>query len=172
MIKNPLAYSIISAVLFLTSCSADVVFEEPMPRQLKLRKNIPSIFHGTWEDENQELWTVTSDGILKDDELIKNSGDTQIRTDENYLFLNFRNDEGWELLVSELDENTVNVYTIDIDDDELIKKLDRLTNLEIAYDDSGKRSKIKLNPSNREFRKMIKRKLFSYQGSLTRLDHN
>jgi hypothetical protein len=75
-------------------------------------------------------------------------------------------------LVSELDENTVNVYSIDIHDDELMKKLDRLTNLEITYDDSGKRSKVKLNPSNREFRKMVKRKLFSYQGSLTRLDHN
>ena len=85
------------------------------------------------------------------------------------IFLNLKREAGWELYVSQLDENTLDVYTININDDRLIKKLDRLTDLEITYDEEGERKQVKLNPSNREFKKMVKRKLFSYQGSLTRL---
>jgi hypothetical protein len=169
MTKNPLAYGIIAAAIFLTSCSADVVFEEPMPRQSQLQKNIPRQFHGTWIDENEENWIVDSNGILKDDEFMKNDAETQIRTTEDHIFLNMKNDAGWELYVAQLDENTLDIYSININDDRLIKKLDRLTDLEITYDEDGKRIQVKLNPSNREFKKMVKRKLFSYQGSLTRL---
>ena len=169
MIKNPLAYGIIAATIFLTSCSADVVFEEPMPRQSQLQKNIPRQFHGTWIDEDEEKWIVDSEGILKDGEFMKNDAETQIRTNEDHIFLNLKREAGWELYVSQLDENTLDVYTININDDRLIKKLDRLTDLEITYDEEGERKQVKLNPSNREFKKMVKRKLFSYQGSLTRL---
>lgn len=169
MIKNPLTYGLIAATLLLSSCSANVVFEDPMPRHAELQKDIPTQFHGTWMDENDERWIVESAGILKDGELLKNDAKTQIRTEDDHMFINFRDDKGWELYVTQVDGNTMDVYTIELSDDRLFKKLNRLTDLEVTYGEDGSRTLIKLNPTNREFRKMVRRKMFSYQGSLSRI---
>lgn len=169
MIKNPLTYGVIAVTLFLTSCSSNVFFEDPMPRQEQVQARIPTHFQGTWVDEEGDKWIVQSDGILMDDEFMKSDSKTQIRTDKDHIYLNLREEEGWTLYVSQVEDDVMDVYTIDINDDRLFRKLARVTDLEITYAEDGARKQVRLNPSNREFRKMVKRKLFSYQGSLTRL---
>lgn len=169
MIKKPLTYGLIAVSLLLSSCSADVVFQEPMPRQNAVQATIPDQFHGTWLDEDGEKWIVESAGILQDGDFMKNDAETQIRSDKDHLYLNLKSEHGWQLYLSQVDDDLMEVYTIDINDDRLIRKLDRLTDLEITYAEDGSRSLVKLNPSNREFKKMVKRKLFSHQGTLTRL---
>jgi hypothetical protein len=168
MTKNPLTYGLIAAALLLSSCTASVVFEDPMPRQSQLLKEIPRQFHGTWIDENEDPWIVQSAGILTDGKLMKNNGETQIRTEDNHMFVNVRYENGWELYIAEVDGSTMDVYSLDIDDDRLFKKLGRMTDLDITYDEEGERKTVRLNPTDQEFRKMVRRKFFTHQGTLTR----
>lgn len=157
-----LAVLAIFGTVLLSSC-AKLSYEHPMPGQSRNLKEIPEEFRGFYaqiEDEKSTL-EVTEKQFMTAETTASLGDDFVLRPFQKYLVVNLRDEDGWVVYLAEKTESgNIRLYHTNIAEDEIAQKLGNITKIETFYDENGELEKIKINPTDQEFKLMVESDLF------------
>lgn len=150
------------SVILLSSC-AELSYDHPMPAQSRSLKEIPTEFRGFYvqvEDENSTL-NVTDKQFMTAETTATLGDDFVLRPFQKYLVVNIKSDKGWVVYLAEkTDAGNIRLYHTDVSDNEMIEQLKTITKVETVYDENNELEKVKINPTDAEFKLMVESNLF------------
>lgn len=158
--------------LFLYSC-VDVNFAESMPHQGEVYESFPQVLKGVYVnvDDSSDKLIIQEKELVVDGATLELQPGIELKYSNNYYVLNFLDKAGWTIYLGRLkNPDRVLIYGFDPDDTTKLKLLQSITHLEIEYDENGDMMKCRVNPSDAEFREILKRQAFTLYGEYERRD--
>ncbi|MCB9361579.1 MAG: hypothetical protein H6587_11115 [Flavobacteriales bacterium] len=165
-------FSCISISLLLFSCTS-VVFTNPQPTWVKNSTHFPEEIYGTYytnENDTFEIGAnfykvlasnynslfnnnIINEFYLSDSLLLKQLG--------KKYFLNAKENDNWTISLLNIKKNqSISIEYISGKREELVKNLNFISNKTYLKDENEKIETIILNPTKKEFKQLIKKKLF------------
>ncbi len=151
---------IIIAFLLLSSC-VEVEFKHPMPPKGKVLKAIPSEVIDYYTALEKKL---TSEDKVRD--IREDDFDINAPLPENVVFKEWKSDYyfnqkgengNWQIyIVKSAPNNSYEVYQLDGTNQTTIDKLKAITKVKEVFSDDGDLDRIIINPSFKEFKKILK----------------
>lgn len=164
---------LLATALVLTSCSA-VKFEEPQPASAASIPEFPAKMLGTYiSEENDTLYIEKKHFkyLVKEEghgdegsvegELAPHS--SVLKKVRNTYILNLKDEQGWDVFPFKIFRNKMILYyeAMDTESEQLILNLQKTSNVQEIKTEDGKFDHYLINPSAKEFRKLLKKNLFS-----------
>lgn len=148
--------------LLLSSC-ATLSYDHPMPDNSRVLNEIPGEFHGDYvqEDDENSYLEIRGNHFTTSEMTATIGEELELRPFQKYIVVNLREDMGWVVYLAErTGEGHIRLYHIDITEEEVVEKLNSITATEIMLDEEGNLERIKINPTDAEFKQMIESELF------------
>ncbi|MHA6280951.1 hypothetical protein ACXYMT_12295 [Salinimicrobium sp. CAU 1759] len=167
-------FFLLLAVL-LTSCTA-VKFQDPQPKGTAILQEFPQKFLGTFTSDESDTLRITKDSFrFSDGKEIEfaaelSAENTVLKLHKNTYILNLKDNGSWDVFPIKFSPNKITVYFADINSktERLLKAKHPETVQEIRTED-GKLDHYLIDPSAKEFDRLLKKKLFSEQVEFKRL---
>jgi len=153
------------AILLLLSSCVEVEFKHPMPQKGTTLEKLPEDIKAyliSLDENSTKNSKLTVSEFNEDFDMNKPLPDDVIlkKWKGNY-YLNQKEDSLWQLIVIKPAKNkTFNITHIDGSNQEIIDKLKSITEVEEIFDADGDLDRIILDPSAKEFKKMLKSSVF------------
>ncbi|MBI1184697.1 hypothetical protein GC194_10520 [bacterium] len=165
MSKNLIVFSLLT-IFLLVSCE-ETLYKEPQPGGVKEQKSFPEKIRGTYITGDGDTIVIEEKQVveLKKTMISKNSpyvlGDSiKLKKYKHYLFVSYLADNNYwsTILIDYKQKGYLHLYQIDPKSTK-IKALKNITKVEEFKDESGKTDFLLLNPSKREWKKIIKEEI-------------
>jgi len=156
-------------LFLLCFCSSCVLvnFKQPQPIDTINEKMYPRALQGSFVSQDNDTITIGESsfkiGLQQSrDKLESYLSDTSVlRKDNNYFFLNLKNDSLWNIYVLKIqNDSTFSVLTIDASNVAKIERLTKITGVKVMTDGKDKIDGYIVNPTKPEFYNMIDDTLF------------
>ncbi len=156
---------VIIAALFLFSSCVEVEFKHPMPPKGKVLEAIPSevINYFTMLEKNSTSGDEIRDIVGGDFDMNAPLPEDVVfkKWKGNYYFNQKGENDNWQVyIVKPSPNNSYEVYQLDGSNQATINKLKSITKVEEVFSDNGDLDRIVLDPSFKEFKKMLKSDAF------------
>ena len=154
---------------FLTACIS-VEFKNPQPKKGKKLTEFPSDLIGTYLNSDNDTITIAnnyfkaasltieSNNNSKPSDTINLSENTFLkRIDKTYLLnmKDLKENNNWIIIVINKSTNGLMIDTFNADDKDFLNNLKTITKTEEVRDEEGKLKKIILDPTEKEFKKIL-----------------
>lgn len=166
LLKALYSAMIFSALNFLYSCT-DVQFDAPQPAWVvKNEKEIPQNLRGEYLSGKDTI-RITEKRIVDNkvnhfiDYSISDSVLLKIYHHTYFLNILHREQKTWSVIMAKQDKEKILYYMIPEDDQGILKQLEEITQARETRDSAGKVINCVINPTSREFRQILKKKLFT-----------
>ena len=169
MVRN---FIILLFIVSLSSCIS-VEFTQPQPSWCNNLTAFPKEMQGhfynnendTVEIGNNYYKLISTDHNSILDSNIKNieqlSDSLLFKSYKKIYFLNSKTNGNWRVSMVKISKNhIVTVYTSISSEEKLLKKLKAIKDKTFIKDEAGKIKRVILNPSEKEFKKLVRSKLF------------
>ena len=145
-----------------------VEFEVPQPDGSRELKKFPRKFRGSYLNEDDGLLVITKNSFIAGHvDSIQNGEETFLsdkvilKRYKKYYMLNTLTDKYWESRLVELKDDSLLIYELNGEDENVILKLKEITSVKEILDEKGEVKKIIINPTKSEFSDILKAGLFS-----------
>ena len=164
-------------ILLLTACYS-VKFEYPQPKTGSELTEIPSKIIGKYATPGGDYFTITKNTITVDNEkdtLILSDPNAVLKNLGSFYILSFREDNmsDWNVYPFQVTADSLIAYSMDVESEEayhkLIKDLGELTFCEPILDEDGELRYYRLNPTKKEFKKLLKNNHFIKQETFVKI---
>lgn len=165
-------FIILFFITFLSSCIS-VEFTQPQPYWCANLTLFPNEMQGHFysnENDTVEIGSNYYKLISKDSNSILDTDtkNTEQLSDsllfkpyKKIYFLNSKTNGNWQVSMVKINKNhSITVYNAISSEEKLIKKLKNIKDKTILKDETGKIKRVILNPSEKEFKKLFRSKLF------------
>lgn len=181
MVKN---FILLLFIAFLSSCIS-VEFTKPQPSWCENLSEFPKEMHGKFYTSDNDTIEIGSgyykliSSKTKDSSEINDEVKIAEQLSDSLLFksynkayfLNRKEQGNWRISMISINKNkSIKVFAALESEDKLLKKIKRVKDKTILKDVNGKTTNIILNPTEKEFKKLISSKLFVEYMVLKRVD--
>lgn len=166
----------LSLIVVMTSC-VEVLFEQTQPAGVKEIQQFPKALLGMYIEETENDTLRITPFELQGP---KNERDSAMKISPNFVLKKFKNeyvisrkhDSGlWEVaFISISKKGQLEIKTIDGGDEEKMKRLKLLLEVTTKYDEEGKADQYILNPTKKEFFKILKADIFEELGVFKKMN--
>jgi len=176
--KKYLSY--LTALILFFSC-VSVEFTSPQPSWEEDLGSFPTEMHGTYYSNENDTFEIGTNYY----KIVSTSDETFFKTNENQVllsdsmtlkkygnsyFLNVKEKGNWTVSSLKVNRNnTISIGYIIGPSEDLVKKLDFINDKAFVKDEDGKVDRIILNPTKKEFKLMVRKKLFEQSLLLTKI---
>ncbi len=180
-IKKIILYLVLS--LIISSCGPFIFFEQPQPANSEIENIFPKALQGIYNDDaNNVLFTIneltcdygndTFDMWNEKDQL---SESLILKKYKSHYILNYLEERGWYVMVISIqNSDKLEIHFIGGDDGaeavEEIGKLKNLTTVNEIFRSNGQIDYYLINPTQKEFKRMLKKNMFSGKMTFTRVN--
>ena len=156
-------------MLILSSCGPSIYFEQPQPTKGKKEEIFPKAWQGKYIDNNNKgcflnIYELTLEYIDNDyyfDTIKASLSDSLIlKQQKPYYILNALGFNGWEVMAITIKNDTLLVKFTDGEHLEEVEKLKKITPVKKIVDSTGRIDYYLINPTQRQFESMLKKKMF------------
>lgn len=153
----------------LTACIS-VEFKSPQPQKGKILTEFPKELIGTYLNSENDTITIAdtyfkATSITKEttdnpkaSEIISLSENVILKKMKNHFILNMKDEKGnsnWSVIIISKSNKGIEFSTFNANEQEFLINLKTITKWEEIRDEEGKLKKIILDPSNKEFKKIL-----------------
>ncbi len=155
----------LSALFLISTCYLachEVYFEQPQPLEKRALSRIPKDIRGLYPDEKDTLQVTATKVVGMSDEDYTLGENLIVKKFRGYYFMNLKDKDSafWILyLVKPLDGKGLQLYMLDMDEEADRNAVKEITKVRATYDSEGKEDDYILNPSKREWKKLLERGL-------------
>jgi len=173
IMKN--AVIILLILTTMTSC-VEVLFETPQPQDVKSLDSFPETMHGSYLTSNSDTLIIASDEIIdpgaENDSIMKISEDFVLKKYKGYYIISVKHETGmWEVAILEpKGKGAFRLFTFDGENEEKMARVKQFTTIETFLDEEGKPTKYQLNPSKKDFAKLLKADVFEEIGVFNQIE--
>ncbi len=149
-------------LLLLSSC-VEVGFKHPQPSKGKSLSEVPKEIIDFYSDIKSDSTSGNIKDLYNADDFDKSLSETTIlKKWKGKYFLNEKEDSLWHIImIVPVANNKFDTYRLDGDDEQTQKKLNRITEVEEIRSEDGELEHLILDPTNREFNKIVKSGAFT-----------
>lgn len=162
--------------LSFTSCTV-VKFESSQPSATAPLEEFPEKMLGTFISEDKDTLRITLDSFIysngKEISVYGSLTDSNVvlKKYNNIYLLNLKDDRGWDIFPLKLSRNKLRAYYVNLDPNslKLIESLKQTSSVKEIRTEEGKFEHYLIAPSDKEFKRLLKKKLFSSKTEFTRI---
>lgn len=149
-------------LLFLSSC-VEVGFKHPQPTKGKNLSEVPKEMIEFYSDIKSDSSSTGIKDWYSTDDFDKSLSETTIlKKWKGKYFLNEKEDSLWHIImIVPISDNRFETYLLDGENEKTIKILKEITKVEEQFSEDGELKSIIIDPSSREFNKIVKSKAFT-----------
>lgn len=165
------SFTAMAAVSAMLVACADVHFSHAMPREGEVFSSFPEPLEGVYVDveSSGDKLIIQSHELVLDDIKISLEPGVELKYTDNYYVLNFPDSAGWTLYLGELkNPDRILIYGFNPENEDQLRVLQSITQVDIEYDDEGEVARYLLDPSDAEFREILNQQAFSLIGEFQR----
>lgn len=167
---------VLTAFLFI-SCTA-VKFENPQPTAAPSLSEFPEKMHGTFVSDSDDTLEFSqnhfrySSGTEVNLESKLSPESAVLKKANNTYILSLKDEQGWDVFPMKLGRNKITIYYANLDPDaeQLILDLKNTSPVHEIRNEEGKFDHYLIDPSEKEFKKLLRKKLFSEEIVFKRLN--
>ena len=155
--------------LVICSCTA-VKFQDPQPKEAPAVIEFPERMQGTYTSADDDTLHISEKSFtyyngkeINVTGTLNTSGDVILKEFEKGFILNLQDDQGWDVIPLKVSRNkiTAGFAVLDPKTQPLILELEKSSKLQRINADDGKFSHYLLSPSDEDFKRLVRKKLFS-----------
>lgn len=163
--------------LVISSCTS-VKFQDPQPKEAPVVSEFPEKMWGSYtspEDDtlhiSEKTFTYYNGKEINVSGTLNPSGDVVLKEFEKGLILNLKEDEDWIVIPLIVSRNRIKARfaVLDKKTEPLILELENSSGLQKVNSEDGKFSHYLISPSNEEFARLLRKKLFSEETVFKRI---
>jgi hypothetical protein len=174
-------YIILFLITSLLTACISVEFKDPQPKKGKPLNEYPEEFIGTYTSPDLDTIIVgktyfisnslslETDNKVKTTQKIELSDSVLLKKVGHTFILNMRSKENWSIVIFSKSSNGLTIDTFNANDKEFLAKLKSITKTEEVRDTDGNLKKIILNPTEKEFKKIINTPSLFEKGELIKV---
>ena len=154
----------LTAILALTTGCSDVTFKDPVPLNRKVLNQFPKAWHGTWEETEGDIYTISaSEFALSDSSArpVQLGPSFLLKRFQGYLVLNQKDDnDRWEVILAKRKKNRISLYQFDASNDTSVAVWEAVLGSSMSQksgpsDDANHKSYVLSPANNLAFRQLI-----------------
>lgn len=160
----------------MASACVTLNYEAPQPVNASDLTTIPHPLQGYYLDENNDTLLVNDSGFEYRSEMspmahVSGLSDTlALRPYKGCYAVNIADEEGWLVyLICRETNGDLLLYSVDVENEEVVQKLKDITKVTTVTDNSGNISAYRIHPTEQEFNKMFDAGLFEKLGWFKRI---
>lgn len=159
----------------MTSC-VEVLFETPQPQGIKAINAFPETMRGSYLTSNNDTLIIASDQLkdpgAENDSIMKISEDFVLKKYKGYYIISLKHETGmWEVAIIEpKGKGAFRLFTFDGENEEKMARVKQFTVVATILDEGGKPTQYKLNPTKKDFAKLLKSDVFEEIGVFNKLE--
>ena len=167
-------------LLVVSSCT-DVQFQEAQPQNAPTLTEFPEKMRGLFasEDDDTLLIDDTSFTYYNGKEInvtgpLTSSGDVILKKLGNKYILNIKDDESWDVYPLQVSNNRIKAgyAVLDPKTQQFIRELEKSSKVKMINTEDGKFSHYLISPSDEDFKKLLRKNLFSEKIVFKRIKQN
>lgn len=150
------------AAIFLSAC-VKITYENAMPQQSRVLLAFTAEMQGKYVSaEDPESYIEIFEKKFATPDIQKEIGvDFELRPYQKYFVANLKDDDGWLVYLAEWESPEIlTIYAIDAEDEESLKKLAMITEVQEFRGEDGELERIHIAPKDNEFKEMLDSGLF------------
>lgn len=169
-------------LLIISSCGPFIYFEQAQPANSEMENIFPKALQGIYNDDANNVPLIIDELTCEygnDNNTIGEKAQLSdsliLKKYKSHYILNLKDEEGWYVMVLSIQNFDKLVVDFIGGDDEAeaveeIEKLKNLTTVNEIFRSSGKINYYLINPTQKEFKRMLKKNMFSGKMTFTRVN--